>query len=145
MSNKKTIHASLHTLLLTEYRHTSMLYLNFYIQCTEVTAFKTIFISSTDFLFNYVATYTTKQQNVVVPNVPTSHMQILKNTEQTCSEIQAMAAHSQRKESQLQLLGTNPNFKTIHNIANTLIKYTTFKINSRIKNQICLYNVHICK
>lgn len=81
----------------------------------------------------------------MVPNVPTLHMQILKNNEQTCSEIQAMAAHSQPKESQLQLLGTIPNFKTIHNTATTQIKYTTFKMSSRMETQICLYNVHICK
>jgi hypothetical protein len=60
-------------------------------------------------------------------------MQILKNTAQTCSEIQAVTAHSQPKESELQLLGTIPNFKTIHNIATTLIKYTSFKMNSRWK------------
>jgi len=34
-------------------------------------------------------------------NVPTLHMQILKNAEHTRSEIQAMAAHSQPKESEL--------------------------------------------
>jgi hypothetical protein len=72
-------------------------------------------------------------------------MQILKNTEQICSEIQAMAAHSQPKESELQLLGTIPNFKTIHNIATTLIKYTNFKTNSRKETQICLYYIRIRK
>jgi len=82
----------------------------------------------------------------VVPNVPTLHMQILKNAEQTCSEIQAMAARSQPKESEFQLLGTTPNLKKkIHNIATTLIKYTSFKMNSRKETQICLYYIRICK
>jgi hypothetical protein len=72
-------------------------------------------------------------------------MQILKNAEQTCSEIQAMATHSQPKESELRLLGTIPNFKTIHNIATTLIKYTSFKMNSRKETQICLYYIRTCK
>jgi len=56
-------------------------------------------------------------------------MQILKNVGHTCSEIQAMAAHSKTKESELQLFGSIPNFKTIHNIATTLIKYTSLKKN----------------
>jgi len=72
-------------------------------------------------------------------------MQILKNAGHTCSEKQAMAAHSQPKESELQLLGSIPNFKTIHNIATTLIKYTSFKMNSGKEIQICLYYTCICK
>lgn len=81
----------------------------------------------------------------MVPNVPTLNMQILKNAEQTCSETQAVAAHSKPKESELQLLRTIPNFKTIQNIATTMIKYTSFKMNSRKETRICLHYIRICK